>query len=49
MEMTPELVALYSGQRPVRELLERELADLGLGPKVVYSTDVYKREEASAK
>jgi nitrogenase molybdenum-iron protein alpha/beta subunit len=42
MEMTPELVALYSSQRQVRELLERELADLRLAPKVVYGTDVYK-------
>ncbi|HVN65166.1 MAG TPA: nitrogenase component 1 [Methanomicrobiales archaeon] len=42
MEMTPELVALYSSQRQVRELLGRELADLGLSPKVVYGTDVYK-------
>jgi len=42
MEMTPDLVALYSGNRQVRGLLERELADLGLHPKVVYGTDVYK-------
>ena len=42
MEMTPEFVALYTSQRPVRELLERELKELGLGPKVVYGTDVYK-------
>jgi nitrogenase molybdenum-iron protein alpha/beta subunit len=42
MEMTPELVALYTSQRSVRELLERELKSLGLSPKVVYGTDVYK-------
>ena len=42
MEMTPELVALYSAQRQVRELLEGELKDLGLNPKIVYGTDVYK-------
>jgi nitrogenase molybdenum-iron protein alpha/beta subunit len=42
MEMTPELVALYTSQRPVRELLEKELKELGLSPKVVYGTDVYK-------
>ena len=42
MEMTPELVALYTSQRPVRELLERELKELGLSPRVVYGTDVYK-------
>lgn len=42
MEMTPELVALHSSKRPVRELLEGEIKDLGLNPKVVYGTDVYK-------
>jgi nitrogenase molybdenum-iron protein alpha/beta subunit len=42
MEMTPELVALYTSQRTVRELLERELRELGLNPKIVYGTDVYR-------
>ena len=42
MEMTPEFIALYTSQRPVRELLDKELKDLGLSPKVVYGTDVYK-------
>jgi nitrogenase molybdenum-iron protein alpha/beta subunit len=42
MEMTPELVALYTSQRPVRELLEQELKSLKINPKVVYGTDVYK-------
>jgi nitrogenase molybdenum-iron protein alpha/beta subunit len=42
MEMTPELVALYTSQRPVRDLLEQELKSLGLNPKIVYGTDVYK-------
>jgi nitrogenase molybdenum-iron protein alpha/beta subunit len=42
MEMTPELVALYSSHRPVRDLLEQELKSLGLNPKIVYGTDVYK-------
>ena len=42
MEMTPDLVALYSSGRQVRDLLGKELADLGLSPKVVYGTDVYK-------
>jgi nitrogenase molybdenum-iron protein alpha/beta subunit len=46
MEMTPELVALYTSQRPVRDLLERELNSLGLTPKVVYGTDVYKTRQA---
>ena len=42
MEMTPELVALYTSQRLVRELLEKELTELGLNPRVVYGTDVYR-------
>jgi nitrogenase molybdenum-iron protein alpha/beta subunit len=42
MEMTPELVALYTSQRPVRELLDKELKNLRLNPEVVYGTDVYK-------
>jgi nitrogenase molybdenum-iron protein alpha/beta subunit len=42
MEMTPELVALYTSQKPTRELLERELQSLGLNPKIIYGTDVYK-------
>jgi nitrogenase molybdenum-iron protein alpha/beta subunit len=46
MEMTPELVALYSSQRPVRELLEGELKRLGLNPKVVYGADVYKTRKS---
>ena len=46
MEMTPELVALYTSSRPVRDLLEKELEDLGLSPKVVYGTDVYKTRMA---
>lgn len=46
MEMTPELVALYTSHRSVRELLERELKSLGLNPKVVYGTDVYKTRKS---
>lgn len=46
MEMTPELVALYTSHRSVRELLEGELKSLGLNPKVVYGTDVYKTRKS---
>jgi nitrogenase molybdenum-iron protein alpha/beta subunit len=46
MEMTPELVALYSSHRPARELLEGELRDIGLNPKVVYGTDVYRTRKS---
>ncbi|MGB4234973.1 MAG: nitrogenase component 1 [Methanoregulaceae archaeon] len=46
MEMTPNLVALYTSQRSVRRLLEEELNSLGLSPKVVYGTDVYKTRKS---
>jgi nitrogenase molybdenum-iron protein alpha/beta subunit len=46
MEMTPELVALYTSHRPVRELLEQELKSLNLHPKVVYGTDVYQTRKS---
>ncbi len=46
MEMTPELVALYSSHRSARELLEGELRDIGLSPKVVYGTDVYRTRKS---
>ncbi len=46
MEMTPELVALYTSQKPSRELLELELQSLGLNPKIVYGTDVYKTRKS---
>jgi light-independent protochlorophyllide reductase B subunit len=49
MEMAPELVALYTSQRTVRELLERELKGLGLSPKVVYGTDVYNTRKSLAE
>jgi nitrogenase molybdenum-iron protein alpha/beta subunit len=42
MEMTPELIALYSSGNNVRGLLEGELKSIGLCPKVIYGTDVYK-------
>ncbi len=42
MEMTPELIALYSSGREARGLLDGELKSLGLSPKVVCGTDVYK-------
>jgi len=49
MEMTPDLVALYTSQRSVRDLLERELDDLDLAPTVVYGTDVYRTRQALAE
>ena len=40
--MTPELVALYSSGRAAKDVLEKELAELGLNPRIVYGTDVFK-------
>ncbi len=45
MEMSPELIALYSGNRSVRELLDRELKSLGLAPRVIYGADVYRTRQ----
>jgi light-independent protochlorophyllide reductase B subunit len=42
MEMTPELIALYSSGHLIKELVEGELKGIGLRPKVVYGTDVYR-------
>ena len=46
LEMIPRLVCLRSGQAGAREMLERELAELDLGPKVVYDADVYQARAA---
>jgi nitrogenase molybdenum-iron protein alpha/beta subunit len=42
LEMIPQLLCLRSGQAGVQEMLERELADLALDPRVVYDADVYQ-------
>ncbi len=49
MEMTPELVALYTSHRTVRELLEKEIQSLGITPRVIFGTDVYKTRCALAE
>ena len=49
MEMTPDLIALYSAKRTVRDLLEQERKDLGINPKIVYGTDVYKTRKCLAE
>jgi nitrogenase molybdenum-iron protein alpha/beta subunit len=46
MEMTPGLVALYSSRPAARSLLEGELSDLGLNPRVEYGTDVYRTRQS---
>ena len=47
--MTPELVCLYTSQRPARDLLAGELASLGLRPRVVFGTDVYQTKKNLAE
>ncbi len=46
LEMIPSLVCLRSGQTGTPEMLERELAELDLDPRVIYNTDVYQAKKA---
>ena len=49
LEMIPGLVCLRSGQTGTKEMLERELGELGLSAKVVYNADVYQSKMALAE
>lgn len=49
LEMMPNLVCLRSGQDDTHALLERELADLRLSPRVIYEADVYQSKTALAE
>jgi nitrogenase molybdenum-iron protein alpha/beta subunit len=49
LEMIPGLVCLRSGQAGAREMLERELAGLGLDAKVEVNADVYRAKMALAE
>jgi nitrogenase molybdenum-iron protein alpha/beta subunit len=49
LEMIPSLVCLRSGQAGAREMLERELADLALEPKIEVNVDVYRAKMALAE
>jgi nitrogenase molybdenum-iron protein alpha/beta subunit len=42
LEMTPELICLRSSQSYATKILEREIEDLGLNPKIVYNADVHR-------
>jgi len=46
LEMIPRLVCLRSGQTGAAEMLEGELADLGLHPQTVFNADVYQSRAA---
>jgi nitrogenase molybdenum-iron protein alpha/beta subunit len=49
LEMVPCLICLRSGQAGTKELLERELSDLGLDAQVIYGADVYQARAALAE
>ncbi len=49
LEMIPGLVCLRSGQAGSAEMLEGELAELGLHPQVIYNADVYQAKAALAE
>jgi nitrogenase molybdenum-iron protein alpha/beta subunit len=46
LEMIPNLICLRSESMTTRELLEREIAELGLNTKLVYKADVYQAKIA---
>jgi nitrogenase molybdenum-iron protein alpha/beta subunit len=49
LEMIPELVYLTSSPKPAGEILENELRELALNPRIVYHTDVYKTRKSLAE
>jgi nitrogenase molybdenum-iron protein alpha/beta subunit len=49
LEMIPTMVCLRSGQGGTREMLEREISELGLAPQVLYDVDVYQARAALAE
>ena len=46
LEMIPRLLCLRSCLQGAKEILERELEELNLSPKVIYSADVYQSKLA---
>jgi len=49
LEMFPELICLRSSQEKAREILEKELKELGLSPRVIHGADVYQSKVALAE
>jgi nitrogenase molybdenum-iron protein alpha/beta subunit len=49
LELIPRLVCLRSGQDGTHQMLERELDELGLAPRVIYDADVYQAKTALAQ
>jgi len=46
LEMVPQLVCLGSHLPAAKQLLERELNELSLNPKIIYNADVYQSKHA---
>jgi light-independent protochlorophyllide reductase B subunit len=46
LEMIPEVLLLRSGSPHAKALLEKECADLGISPKIVYAADGYAISQA---
>ena len=49
LEMVPNLVCLRSAQPAAKELLAREITDLGLRADIIYNADVYQSKMALAR
>ena len=49
LEMIPQLICLRSSQEAARRVLEKELKELGLKPRVIYGADVYQSKAALAE
>ncbi|HEY41991.1 MAG TPA: nitrogenase associated protein [Dehalococcoidia bacterium] len=49
LEMLPELICLRSSQEKSKEILEKELKELSLNPRVIYGADVYQSSTALAE
>jgi Nitrogenase molybdenum-iron protein, alpha and beta chains len=49
LEMIPELIVLRSGAQSARTLLQKEIAEMGIRAKVVYSADGYETKRALAE
>ncbi len=48
LEMVPQLICLRSSQEVARRVLEKELKELNLAPRVIYGADVYQSKVALA-
>ena len=46
LEMLPELILLRSSSRIAKEVMARELKDMGIAPKIVFDLDGYKLKQA---